>query len=74
MGHATCGNLTQEVDALYSRALDFFGDSAFLHVFIAQYLHEYRANRHLELMHIAAAEVRPSPRLVLEVGCLHYLR
>ncbi len=47
----------QEVDALYSSAVQHFPDSALLHVFIAQYLRVYRGNRHLELLHIAAAEV-----------------
>ena len=52
----------QEVDALYSSAVQHFPDSALLHVFIAQYLRVYRGNRHLELMHIAAAEVRDDMR------------
>lgn len=55
-----CVRALQEVDALYATALNHFPDNAILHVFVAQYLNVYRANRHLELVHIAAAEVRPS--------------
>ena len=60
-GSARCCSIVhsfpQDVDALYAAALDYFSDSAFLHVVVAQYLSVYRANRHLELMHVAAAEV-----------------
>ncbi len=75
--------MLQEVDLLYATAMDHFRDSALLHVFIAQYLRVYRGNRHLELLHIAAAEVREcvlvlarvsSPVLpVVDVAVLAYL-
>lgn len=57
---------TQEVESLYSDALDVYPNSAWLHIFIAQHIRVYRGNRHLELLHLTAAEV------LLTLGlCLH---
>ncbi len=50
-------NHLQEVESIYSDALDVFPNSAWLHVFIAQHIRVYRGNRHMELLHLSAAEV-----------------
>lgn len=45
------------VDALFADAMDAFPGSAWLHLFIAQYVNVYRGNRHIEMLHLGAAEV-----------------
>lgn len=48
----------QSVETLYSDALQQFPDSAVLHMFVAQYVRVYKGNRHVEQLHLGAAEVR----------------
>ena len=50
--------LSQQVDRIYGRALSVLRSSAQMHVFVAEYVRHYKPNRQLELLHLAAAEVR----------------
>ena len=46
------------MDRIYGRALSVLRSSAQMHVFVAEYVRHYKPNRQLELLHLAAAEVR----------------
>lgn len=52
-----CGALLQGVEDVYANALSHLQRSALLHIFIAQYMQVYRANHHIESLHLTAAEV-----------------
>ena len=50
----------QAVDELFLHALDIFEESSMLRAMLAQYIRIFRANRHIEMLHVASAEVRPT--------------
>jgi hypothetical protein len=56
---------------LFADSLEVFVGSAWLHVFIAQYIRIYRGNRHVELLHLTAAE---SKKPSIDVEYLLYQR
>jgi hypothetical protein len=65
-----CGAPLQGVEDIYANALNRLQRSALLHIFIAQYMQVYRANHHIESLHLTAAEVWfPVLRIVLG-GCM----
>ena len=45
------------MDDLYARAINYFRDSAMIHVFAAQYYNIYKSNFRIEQMHLTNAEV-----------------
>lgn len=51
------GVLLQRVETLYADSLERDHASPWLHMFVAHYIQVYRRNRHVELLHLAAAEV-----------------
>ena len=48
----------QQVEQLYASALEAFPSSARLHWFVSQFVRYYKVNRHVEQLHLVAAEVR----------------
>jgi hypothetical protein len=53
---------SQEVDLLYTRAVDHFKDSSLIRVFAAQYYNIYRGNHRIEQIYLTEAEVRSHRR------------
>ena len=47
----------QDVELFLSEEMEKMRNSPWLHLFIAQYVQVYRENKHVEALHIAAAEV-----------------
>lgn len=47
----------QAVEDTYAKALQAHPNDEWLHLFVAQYLRYYRYNKHVELLHLACAEV-----------------
>jgi hypothetical protein len=52
-GHGTL----QEVERMFADALAAFPASARLHWFVSQYVRAFKKNRHIEQLHLMAAEV-----------------
>ena len=75
-----CGALLQGVEDIYANALNRLQRSALLHIFIAQYMQVYRANHHIESLHLTAAEVWFLVLRIVLGGCMsrsfisYYLR
>jgi hypothetical protein len=46
----------QDVETWYADCLEKLPASAWLHIFVAQYAHIYRGNKHIESLHLTAAE------------------
>jgi hypothetical protein len=57
------------IDELYLHALDVYEESSLLRMSLSQYIRIFRANRHIEMLHIASAEVRAYPVLCCVVLC-----
>jgi acyl-CoA-binding protein len=53
---STLMHLSQDVENWFADCLEKLPGSAWLHVFAAQYAHIYRANKHIESLHLTAAE------------------
>jgi hypothetical protein len=49
----------QAAEMMLAKVLRVQEASPVLHVFVAQYVQSFRKNRHVELLHITRAEVRP---------------
>jgi hypothetical protein len=58
----------QEVDEMYKAAEAEIGDSALLHVIIAQHQMAYHNNLHMEILHLRLAEVRAAEHRRVCVG------
>ena len=54
----------QEVENLYSRAIQYFKSDAIIHVFAAQFHNIYRGNHRVEQIHLTEAEVPHCPPLI----------